>query len=119
MQVYSRNKYRFMQPEARLLEMHGKDMAQILGKQVEFKDAFFELEPDKFQEAPDWIANDLMFKMALKDGDIKLVRADTDTSIPPVPDQIGSAPPETSGEPSPAATEAEPGSGGKGSRKKG
>jgi hypothetical protein len=56
---------------------------------VEFKEAFVELEPDQFQEAPDWIAEDQEFKWALRDGDIKLVQPGQDTSIRPAPEHKG------------------------------
>jgi hypothetical protein len=86
MQVYARSKYRFMRPGAKLFEKAGVDASQILGKQVEFREAFFELEPEQFQDAPDWIKEDQMFQWALRDGDIKMVQPGQDTSIPPAPE---------------------------------
>lgn len=72
MQLYSKNKYRFMRPNAGILKQTG-DVAQVISHQLAFGEAFFELEPDQFQEAPDWIKDDNMFKWALMDGDIKVV----------------------------------------------
>src|SRR5208283_3145894 len=98
MQIFARNKYRFLNPEKKILQSPGTDTAQVMLKQVAFADAFFELEPDKFQDAPDWIQSDPMFKMAVSDGDIKIVQAGllTDTSIPPVPDEPKMEPAEPS-----------------------
>lgn len=106
MQVYSSNKYRFMRPGAKLFEKSGTDVAAAMTKQLDFKDAFFELEPDAFMEAPDWIQEDTMFKWALKDGDIKIVQGgaepkETPKKLEPKTDMTSTSEHEPKKEPEP------------------
>ena len=86
MQVFAKNRYRFLRPRAALLSPPAeKGGAQVMQKQVDFTEAFFELEPGQFQDAPDWIKDDQMFKWATQSGDIKVVEKGTDTSLPSPP----------------------------------
>jgi hypothetical protein len=76
--VFAVNQYRFIKPGASLLTPPAEkigDATQTIAQQLELGQAFFELQAGKFQDAPDWIQEDGMFKMALKDGDIKIVAA--------------------------------------------
>ena len=80
MRIYTTCRLRFTRPGVTLLKTPdaptgGEGSAQIIAEQQEFTQAFFETEPNKFQDVPDWIRDERLFKLALRDGSAEIVES--------------------------------------------
>jgi len=89
MRIYTKCKLRFLRPGVSLLSAPekptgGTGNVQLVAGQRDFTEAFFETEVDKFQDVPDWVADEPIFKMALNDGDAIVVQAAPAVAVPAV-----------------------------------
>jgi len=87
MRIYTKCRLRFLKPGVNLLTAPekptgGSGNVQLVTKQRDFTEAFFETEPGTFQDVPDWVRDERIFQMALADGDAIIVESPSVGVVP-------------------------------------
>jgi hypothetical protein len=88
MRVYSNATLRFTKPGVSLLTAPASptgDATQMIGKQPEFAEAFFDIPPNKFVDVPDWIRDQPLFKLAVADETLRVVESPAPVVAVPEP----------------------------------